>query len=507
LSRVAGLGREVVASNYFGTSGPFSAFTLAFQLPNLVRSLVADAALSAAFVPVFVELLTTGRKKEACRLASTLALLIFAALGALTALFILGAGVIMPLFIGSGFTPDLVDLTIGLSQVLFPILVLLGLNGLVVGILNARDHFTIPAIAPVVWNLVIIAALIWLRPAFSGQDQIYAYAVGVLIATAVQLAMALPMLRVVGFHFEFAFNWRDPHVIQVLKLMIPVTVGLGVINVDLLINSSVGSLISEQAPRAIDAAFRVYMLPQGIFSVAVSTVLFPALGRAVAQNDMDGLRQLQAKGVRTIVLLLLPAAALTAALATPIVRLIYQRGEFGASSTSLVATALVWFSVSLPFAGVNLLLTRTFFAMRSAWIPTSLAMGNLIVNAIFSFALYKPLGIAGPVIGTVIASIGMTAGQLWMLRKRLGSIELSTLVSSTLQVALASALGAGAAWLSWSVLDSALGQGLLGQLVSVGTGVSLGILVVVVAVLALRVPEAVLIKNRLGSSFSARRGG
>ena len=505
LSRVAGLGREVVASNYFGTSGPFSAFTLAFQVPNLVRSLVADAALSAAFVPVFVELLTTGRKKEAFRLASTLALLIFAALGALTAAFILGAGVIMPLFIGSGFSPSLVHLTVGLSQVLFPILVLLGLNGLVVGILNARDHFAIPAIAPVVWNLVIIAALIWLRPQFEGQDQIYAYAVGVLVATAVQLGMALPMLRVVGFHFEFAFNWRDPHVVQVLKLMIPVTVGLGVINVDLLINSSVGSLISEEAPRAIDAAFRVYMLPQGIFSVAVSTVLFPALGRAVAQQDTNGLRELQAKGVRTIVLLLVPAAALTAVLATPIVRLIYQRGEFGASSTSLVATALVWFSVSLPFAGVNLLLTRTFFAMRSAWIPTSLALGNLIVNAIFSFALYKPLGVAGPVIGTVIASIGMTVGQLWMLRKRLGSIELTALISSTLQVLVASAVGAAVSWLVWDLVNSAVGAGLTGQLVSVGLGLSAGVAVVGGLVLALRVPEAVLIASRVRSAIAARR--
>jgi len=505
LSRVAGLGREVVASSYFGTSGPFSAFTLAFQVPNLVRSLVADAALSAAFVPVFVELLTTGRKKEAFRLASTLALLIIAALGALTALFILGAGVIMPLFIGSGFSPDLVDLTVGLSQVLFPILVLLGLNGLVVGILNARDHFTIPAIAPVVWNLVIIGALVWLRPQFEGEDQIYAYAIGVLVATAVQLGMALPMLRVVGFHFEFSFNWRDPHVIQVLRLMVPVTVGLGVINVDLLINSSVGSLISEEAPRAIDAAFRVYMLPQGIFSVAVSTVLFPALGRAVANNDTAGLRELQAKGVRTIVLLLLPAAALTAVLATPIVRLVYQRGEFGASSTSLVATALVWFSVSLPFAGVNLLLTRTFFAMRAAWIPTTLALGNLIVNGIFSFALYKPLGVAGPVIGTVIASIGMTVGQLWMLRKRLGSIELTTLISSTLQVGIASAAGSGIAWMVWRALDSALGEGLVGQLISVGAGLSAGIAVVGAGVMLLRVPEAILIFNRLRSAALSRR--
>ncbi|CAB4860179.1 MAG: murein biosynthesis integral membrane protein MurJ [Actinobacteria bacterium] len=506
LSRIAGLGREVVASSYFGTSGPFSAFTLAFQVPNLVRSLVADAALSAAFVPVFVELLSTGKKKEAFRLASTLALLIFFALGVLSGLFILFAGFIMPLFIGGGFSPTLVDLTVGLSQVLFPILVLLGLNGLVVGILNARDHFTIPAIAPVVWNLVIIAALVLLRPQFHGDNQIYAYAIGVLVATGVQLLMALPMLSRVGFHFEFAFDWKNPHVRQVLRLMVPVTVGLGVINVDLLINSSVGSLISDQAPRAIDAAFRIYMLPQGIFSVAVSTVLFPALGRAVATDDTDGLRALQARGVRTIVLLLVPAAALTAILAVPIVQLVYQRGEFGPASTQLVADALIWFSVSLPFAGANLLLTRTFFAMRAAWIPTFLALGNLIVNAIISFALYKPLGIAGPVIGTVIASIGMTAGQLWFLRKRLGHIEMGTLVSSTIQVGIASAISAVAAWGVWSVIDSALGQSLLGQLASVGGGLAVGIALYGVGVMLLKVPEAIVIRDRLGQALRARRG-
>ena len=505
LSRIAGLGREVVASNYFGTSGPFSAFTLAFQIPNLVRSLVADAALSAAFVPVFVDLLSQGKKREAFRLASTLGLLIFFSLGILTGLFILTAGVIMPLFIGSSFTPSLVDLTVGLSQVLFPILVLLGLNGLVVGILNSKDHFTIPAIAPVVWNLVIIAALIWLRPQFDGSNQIYAYAIGVLVATAIQLGMALPMLGRVGFHFEFSFNWRDPHVVQVLRLMIPVTVGLGVINVDLLINSAVGSLISQAAPRAIDAAFRIYMLPQGIFSVAVATVLFPALGRAVAQRDTEGLRSLSARGVRTIVLLLVPAAALTMVLATPIVRLVYQRGAFGSASTDLVATALVWFSVSLPFAGANLLLTRTFFAMRDAWVPTTLAMANLAVNAILSFALYKPLGIAGPVIGTVVASIGMTVGQLWILRRRLGHIELGVLINSTVRVTVASAGAAALAWVVWSWLDGVVGEALVGQLVSVGLGITAGIGLYGAAVLLLRVPEALFIRDRGLGSFRARR--
>ena len=504
LSRVAGLAREVIASSYFGTSGPFSAFTLAFQVPNLVRSLVADAALSAAFVPVFVELLTTGRKREAFRLATTLTLLILLGLGALSALFIVFAGVIMPLFIGSAFSPTLVDLTVGLSQVLFPILVLLGVNGLLVGILNARDHFTVPAFAPVVWNLVIIVTLVVLRPQFAQGEQVYAYAIGVLVATLVQLLMVLPVLPRVGFRFELAFDWRDPHIRQVFRLMLPVIVGLGVINVDLVINSSVGTLISEEAPRAIEAAFRIYMLPQGVFSVAVSTVLFPTLGRLVTTNDIDGLRKLQTRGTRTILLVLIPAAVLMMVLATPVTRLIYQRGSFGAGSTDLVAEALIWFAVSLPFAGINLLLTRTFFALRRAWIPTGLAVANLAVNAALSFALYKPLGIAGPVIGTTAASIGMTFGQLWVLRGRLGGIEAPALIAAVVKMALASALAGVAAWGSWVWLDDVLGRGLAGQLGSVGAAVLIGIAIYAAAVLALRETEAVSAVARLRGVVSSR---
>ena len=163
-SRVMGLVREIVAAYIFGTSGRISAFTIAFQVPNLVRGLFADAALSAAFVPVFTGLLDQGRKREAYRLASTLLTLIVFVLGAITLFFIAAAGVIMPLFTGDKFSHELVDLTVGLSRVLFPIVLLLGVNGLVVGILNAQEHFTIPALAPLVWNLVIIFGLATLEP-------------------------------------------------------------------------------------------------------------------------------------------------------------------------------------------------------------------------------------------------------------------------------------------------------------------------------------------------------
>ena len=265
LSRVAGLIREIVAAGYFGTSGAASAFTLAFQIPNLIRALVADAALSSAFVPVFSELLENKKRREAYQLASALAGLLLVGLTLITIAFILLAPVLVPLVTGDEFTPALDALCVGLSQVLFPIVVLLGLTGLAVGILNVHDQFAIPAIAPLAWNLVIIAGIVGLAPLFEGDDRLYAYAIGVVAGTLVQLLIMLPSLRKIGFPV-----WRirlpkrgDERVKRVLVLMVPVSVGLGLININLLLNSAIGSLVDDSAPRAIDAAFRVYMLPAG----------------------------------------------------------------------------------------------------------------------------------------------------------------------------------------------------------------------------------------------------
>ncbi|MGN6187434.1 MAG: murein biosynthesis integral membrane protein MurJ [Conexibacter sp.] len=505
-SRIAGLAREVIASSYFGTSGPFSAFTIAFQVPNLVRSLFADAALSAAFVPVFMEHIAHGRKRDAARLASTLLFVMLAALGAITAFFIVFAGVIMPLFTGDQFTAQLDQLTIGLSRVLFPVVLLLGINGLVVGILNSYEHFAIPAIAPLVWNVVIVVVLVAIKPLFHGQNEMYAYAIGVLAGTTVQLLMSLPMLPRVGFHFEWAFDWRDPHVARVFRLMLPVTIGLGVINFDLLINSSLGTLVSEQAPRAIDAAFRIYMLPQGMFSVALATVLFPTLSRFAAMHDLPGLRRTMASGARQIYLLLIPAAVFTAVLATPIVRLVYERGDFGAHSTELVSSALFWFSFSLPFAGVNLLLTRTFFSLQRPWIPTALAVGNMAIDVAVSVALYKPLGIPGLVLGTVAGNVAMTLGQTWRLRDLLhGSLEGRRTLTAVLRMLLASALLGLVAFGVWWGLDQALGRSLPAQIVSVGAALAAGVAVYVGAVLAMGIDEARQIRALLAGRF--RRSG
>jgi putative peptidoglycan lipid II flippase len=498
LSRVAGLVREIVAASYFGIRGPMSAFTIAFQVPNLVRSLFADAAIQAAFVPVFTEQLEKGHRREAFRLATTLIFLVGLILGAVTALLILLAPVVMPLFVPDKYV-TVTDLTVGLSQLLFPILVLLGVTGMVVGILNSYDRFGVYAISPFFWNLAIIAVLVGLAPAFPSDKEIYAYAIGVLVGTVIQLAMPAFDLRNTPFGLRRALtapfrvrraDLRDSNVRRVLLLMLPVTISLGLVNFNLLINSTVGFLVSDEAPAAIDKAFRIYMLPQGIFSVAVTTVIFPTLSRFAARRDFEDLRATMANGMRQIVLLLVPAAAAILVLSDPMVRLVYERGEFDAASTDLVATALFWFAFSLPFNGIFLLLTRTFFSLQRPWVPTAISGINLAITAIAALALYGPFGVGGIVAATVIATAASVLAQTIVLRRQLGRLELARLVWTTVRVAASAAALAGTSYGVWYVLDEALGRGLAGQIVSLSAALAAGAAVYAAAITSLRIPEA-----------------
>jgi putative peptidoglycan lipid II flippase len=502
ISRIVGLVREIVFASYFGTTPFASAYTIAFLVPNLVANLFAQSALSAAFVPVFTDLLQKGRRKEALRLASTLFWIMLIGAGLLTAFFILAAGFIMPLFIG----PKLVAqtaLTVGLSRVLFPVILLLGLNGLLVGILQSYDHFTIPAISPAVWNAVIIVLLVLLAPHFHGEDEIYAFAIGVLAATGVQLMMAFGALGRIDFRLSVRIDWQDPRIRQVFTLMLPVMIGLGIVNLDQLINSAFGGLVSNEAPRAIENGFRVYMLPQGVFSVAVATVLFPTLSRMASNRDAGAMRRAVGSGMRQINLMLIPAAAFMIVLPTPIVRLLFERGEFNAQSTHLVSIALFWFAFSLPFGGINLLLTRTFFAVQRPWIPTRLAATNIVVDIVVSVALYRPLGIAGLIMGTIAANVVMTALQLQRLRAGLnGRLEGRQTVMVTARIVVASALLGAVSWIVWKLLDDLLGGSLPAQIVSVGGAGAAGVVVYVRTVLAMRIPEA----HQVGNMIRARLG-
>ncbi len=488
LSRVIGLFREVVVRRYFGVEGQINVFTVAFQVPNLIRALAADTALSSAFVPVFSGLLERGERARAWRVASTIFWLMLLGLTGLTALFILLAPWIMRPF---GYEGEDADLVVGLSRALFPIVVLLGLSGVIVGILNSYEHFTVPALTPVFWNLAIIVALVVGIPRTDDvSTQLYIYVGGILAGTVIQLLLPIPWLRGLDGGLRLAIDVRDPAVKQVFVLMLPVALGIGLINFNLLVGTFFAArLIDPQlAPASIDAAFRIYMLPQGIFSVAVATVLFPRLSRLVARADNEGFRETVSLGIRQIGFMLIPASAVLAVLAEPIVRLLYERGEFEPNQTPVVAGALAAFTIGLTFNGMMLMLNRAFFSLQSPWIPTWVALGNLALNAVLA-AAFSPLGVWGIPLATSIVNVAGTAGLVWIFRRREGRLGGRRIVDAYARTLAASALAAGTAFGIWFALDEALGRELGFQVVSVTLGLAAATAVFLGAARILKIRE------------------
>lgn len=488
VSRGLGLVREIVSAYYFGIAGKINAFTVAIQIPNLVRALVADAALSGAFVPVFSELLERGEKRRAWRVASTLFWLTLLVLGGLTALFILLAPLLMRPFGDPGGD---FDLAVGLSRVLFPIVTLLGLSGIVVGILNTYHQFALPALAPVAWNLVIILGLVLGVPRIEDENgQLYLYAAVVLLGTLVQLLLPIPWLRRLDGRLMMVLDWRDPAVRRVLALMLPVTLTIGLINVNFFVDTLFASrlLDPELAPAAIDKAFRLYMLPQGIFAVAVTTVLFPTLSRLAARGDEAGLRRALDGGFRQIAFLLIPASLVSIALADPIVRLVYERGEFTAADTAVVADCLQAFSLGLVFNGWMLILNRSFYAVQTNWTPTLIALGAVGINAALDAVFYR-LGVWGIPLATASVNVVAATTLLVMMRRRIGLEHVGRTLVIVLRIVAAAAVAAGAALLVWYAVDAWLGRSFGAQVVSVGGGLAAATIGYVAASRALGIRE------------------
>jgi putative peptidoglycan lipid II flippase len=487
ISRVAGLVRESAAAAVLGSGPVYSAFTVAFNLPNLIRAIVADNAISAAFVPVFLELRERGEEREAWRVAGMVIWTTAIVLGAISALFILLAPLFVPILM-VGTTNVSSDLVVSLTRLLFPIVVLMGLFGVVTGILNAERIFGVPAFAPVVWNLVIIAALLFFGRTGSLEHRAHVYAVGILVATIVQFLIPLPLLRGRGTGWAFRLGFGNEHVRHILKLMIPVSLGLGLINVNLTLDTIIATHHSGTAAGDLGFAFRLFMLPQGLFSVAVSTVLFPELARAAGARDLGELSRIVAQGTRAIVFLLLPAAAVSIALAYPLVRLLYQHGQFDSADTQRVGTTLITFSLGLVANGLSLLLTRAFFSLQEPRVPTGVAVINLVLNFVLDVALLR-YGAAGIALSTAIVTTFNAAALAFLLRRRVGLLHGREVGRATLLIVVATIYCTVAALGIWYPLDQLLGRSTIAQIVSLGAGLAAGGAVYLAAARFMRLEE------------------
>lgn len=485
LSRVVGLVREVLAAAIFGTSGAMAAFNIAFNIPNVVRSLVADSALSAALIPTYTQLVEDGREREAKRLVGAMIGLVSMVLGAVTLLAIIAAPWFMPLF-APGFSQDLVDQTVWLSQLMFPIVLLLAITGIVAAVLQANGEFSATGFVPVLWNVVICLCMGIGWFVLPEESRIDAYAIGIVLGTAAQLLYLLPHLRGKG---PFGIGIASPHLRRVLVLMLPVTLGLGLININAAIDNVFASLISEEAVSAVSYAFRLYILPQGIFSVAISTVLFPSIARMVARGDHEGVGEMVSAGIRQIFFMLLPATAFLMVLAAPVTRLVYERGAFDEAATLLTREALFTFTLGLVFNGASLLLIRAFFSLQEPWLPTKIAAVGLVLNIILDLILYKPLGVAGIPLATSVVSLITFLMLLDALRRRVGRIDTAWLTDGFIRCAAAAGVLAVLSWATWHILDGLLGRSLPAQAVSVGMALLMGVISYLAAAQAFAVPE------------------
>ena len=326
--------------------------------------------------------------------------------------------------------------------------------------------------------------------AHSEDGKLYVYAGSILVGTVIQVLMPLPWLRGLDGRLRAAVNWRDPAVKRVFVLMLPVTIGLGLINFNAFVDTLFASNLLDPslAPAAIDAAFRLYMLPQGLFSVAVATVLFPALSRFAAAGDMGRFRRTVGEGLRQIAFLLVPASVAFAVLAQPIVQLVYQRGAFTAEQTDVVASCLAAFSLGLTFNGAMLLLNRSFFGLQSPWLPTTVALANLGLNAILDLSFYR-FGIWGIPLATSVVNVAGAIALAVLLRRRVGDIEIARTLRAGVRIVLAAGVLAIVSWGVWQGLDSVVGGSFGGQLVMVSAALAAGGLAYLAACLLLRVEE------------------
>ena len=420
ISRVVGLGREVITAGLYGVTADYNTYVSVSVVPNLIRQLFADAAISAAFVPVLTALLAAGDVERARKLTGTLLGFMLAVVGAVCVVLILAATpVVKAIYPELTATSHMTQLAAHYLQILVPTVLVLALAGVLTGVLYAHERFTMPAVVSIIWNLVIIAFMV----VWHEQWGVYALAWGTLVGTVVELILLGFSMRAAGEPLTLNFHFGDPYLRRVLALMVPITITLGILNFNALIDTYFAQYVSDHAAAEIGYSFRLYQLPQGIFAVTIGTILFPTLSRFAAQKNMDEFRETLSLGVRQMIYVSLPFLAWFTILAAPIVRLVYQRGTFTPAATQEVAWALAAFTLGLTFSNVNIMFNRSFQSLQRPWLPLYGGLVNLGLNAVLDWILLKPLGVAGITLSTSIVSIFNMVVLVWLLRRQIGLID------------------------------------------------------------------------------------
>ncbi len=485
VSRVLGLVRQIVFGHYFGTGAAMDAYVAAQRIPEAIFFVVAGGALGSAFIPMFTGRLARGETASAWKLASAVINILLIVLIPLSLLCIVFAPWLVRTLIAPALDPGVQAQIAALMRVMLLSTAIFGVSGVVMGILNAHQHFLLPAIAPILYNLALIGGGIWGGETGLGP---LGPAIGTVGGAVAHLLIQVPGLVRYSARYWPIVGRGDPGVLEVGRLMAPRVLGVAAVQVNMLVTNNLASRLGAGAIAALEYAWLIMLLPQGVFAQAVGTAVFPTFAAQAARGETDALRQTLTLMLRVIIAVTLPAAVGLMTLGGPIIAVIFQRGEFDAASTQAVAWALIFYAAGLVGMSAIEVLARAFYALHDTWTPALAALLSVALNLALGLALpslFAAFGGAthgGLALASALALTVQMSVLLVLLYRRIGGFDARGLARQAARVLLAS-LGMGAALWGWMRLapESALVQ-------SVG-GVAVGVIVYAALALLLRIEE------------------
>jgi putative peptidoglycan lipid II flippase len=498
LSRFAGYFRDRLQADLLGAAATYSAdaFVIAYRIPNLLRRLVAEGALTSAFVPTFTRYMKKEDEAAMWRFAASVGAALTAVLGVLVVLGIMLSPLLVRLLAwGYGDTPGKIDLTVSLNRVMWPYIFFISLSALAAAMLNAFGSFALPAFTPVLLNLAIIACALLFKHTFP--DPSYAFAAGVLVGGVLQLGIQIPALLRHGFRFEWPRPLDRAGVREVGRLMLPRVFGVGITQINLVVDSQFATSLRSGSASFLYYANRVTELTLGVFGISLSTVILPTLSKAAVEGDRERVLETLSTAVRLLLFVTVPATTGLILLRLPIIHTLFENGRFGPQDTLFTSQALACYSIGLlPYAAVNVLATA-FYAHRDTRTPVKVGVLTFGLHLGLNFALRAPLQHSGIALSTSLSAFVDASLLAFLLRRRHGEFLDAAVRSCALRTAAAAAAMAGSLFLLRGWLDPALRQGFVAKATVLGVLIAAGWAVYVGTALLLGSRELALVTSAL----------
>ena len=492
-SRVLGLARDQILASMFGAGNAMDAFNVAFRIPNLVRDLFAEGAMSAAFVPAFMRQRATGGDASAWRLGSNVINALLLVTGVLVVVGLVFAEPLVGLFAADyASVPGKLELTVWLTRVMLPFLTLVAVAAALMGMLNSHQRFFVPALAPAMFNVATIVCALGLVPVVErmGWPAITAIAIGTLVGGAAQAAIQWPPLRRLGFRHQAYLDWKADGLRHMVLMMGPGTIGLAATQINVLVNTVLATGEGTGAVSWLNYAFRLMYLPTGLFGVSIATATLPAVSHHAARTDDVAVRSTLAEGLSLMLTLNVPATAGLIVLASPIIRVIFERNAFLPSDTAATAAALQYYAIGLVGYSIVRIASPAFYALGDSRTPVKTSVAAVLVNAVVNLTLVRVMGYRGLALGTSIAAIFNATALLWLLRRRLNGLDEKRLVDASIRIVIATLIMGGMAWLvDRQLLTWLPGSGFAVQTIRLAATISISLMALAAAAHALHIRE------------------